>query len=159
MNNCENCGNLINAGDDFCPDCGSLFIDNIKCSIHPEIDAKGVCVICTEPYCKTCLGRSDEIFLCNKHSNYEIIEGFAKVFGTQISTEAEYVQKILDDENFHTYLFKRKASPIHMGYENHTLFRASGEKPGHSVNEYKVMVPLQEVIAAEEIINKIEKKL
>lgn len=153
--NCEHCGAVVNEADDFCPDCGGLFIEDAKCVNHPELNAEAVCVICMEPYCKICIGSGREIYLCCRHENYEIIEGYTKVYGTLDALDAEYIKSVLAGEGLHPFVFKRKASPIHVGYENHTLFRSAGEKPGHSVNEYKVMAPFQEALKAEKIISEL----
>jgi hypothetical protein len=36
------------------------------------------------------------------------------------------------------------------------LFRASGEFDGHLINEIKLMIPLQEVLRAEDILSEID---
>lgn len=77
---CSHCNNIIKVGDDFCPDCGTLFADFVKCIDHADKEAKGVCVICGTPYCEECgLFVDDKIFLCSEHSEYETIEGMACV--------------------------------------------------------------------------------
>ena len=50
----------------------------------------------------------------------------------------------------------RKTSPLSMGSPDYTLFRASGEYDGHIINEFKLMVPLQEVLPAEEKLRELE---
>ena len=49
---CEVCNNPVKKDDDFCPNCGSLFIDEIFCDNHNEIPADGVCIICRIPFVK-----------------------------------------------------------------------------------------------------------
>ncbi len=156
--NCEHCGSLVKRSDDYCHECGYLSIDKVKCSIHPELNAVGVCVICMEPYCKNCMGSDNKIYLCCKHESYEIIEGYAKVHGTHIAVDAEYFKSVLENEGLHPFIFKRNPSPINVGYENHSIFRVSGEKPGFNVNEFKLMIPFQEVLRAEAIIKELKKE-
>lgn len=43
-----------------------------------------------------------------------------------------------------------------MGSPDYTLFRASGEYDGHIINEFKLMVPLQEVLPAKEKLRELE---
>lgn len=152
LKKCPNCGTETNSDDDFCPDCGYLFIDGVTCANHADRLALGVCVICAEAYCDDCLSNEDGIYLCSEHKDMELIEGFAKVKGGTDALEIEYFKNALKQEGLHPFIFKRKASPLHMGYENHSLFRASGEKPGHSVNEYKLMTPFAETLRAISII-------
>lgn len=43
-----------------------------------------------------------------------------------------------------------------LGAPDYTLFRASGDVLGHLVNEFKVMVPAQEVLEAEEQLKSLD---
>ena len=149
---CSFCQNEINEDDEFCPECGTLFED-AKCINHPNENAAGACVICCEPYCKECgFFVNDRIFLCNEHSEYEIYEGMARIYGSADAAQIEYLENCLEQSNLHPIAFSKKASPLHLGGSDYSLFRASGEFNGHIINEIKLMVPLQEVIEAEEIL-------
>lgn len=153
---CSYCENTILDDDDLCPSCGSLFAENVKCVNHEDEDAAGVCVICLDPLCEECgLFVNDLRFLCDEHSGYEIYQGMARVFGSSDILEVEYYKNVLEKENMHPIIYSRKTSPISLGAPDHTLFRASGEFNGHIINEYKLMVPCQEVISSEVIIAKL----
>lgn len=154
---CSLCESEVKNNDDFCPNCGSLFIDDVKCSVHENVKAKGVCVICCEPYCLECgLLVHDRIFLCNEHSEYEILEGMVRIYGSSDSLQIDLAKTNLENEGLHPFIFSRKASPMHIGGVDYSLFNASGEYDGHIINEIKLMVPVQELIRAEEILRELK---
>jgi RNA polymerase subunit RPABC4/transcription elongation factor Spt4 len=141
---CSFCENEVKEGDDFCPNCGSLFAGNVKCSEHQLKEAGGVCVICTEPYCEECGMFVDErIFLCAEHSEYETLEGMASVLEADDSSQLEIVKSDLEEEGLHPFIYSRKISSVHTSlvYE------------GQNIHGVQLMVPFQEVIRAEEILS------
>jgi len=152
---CEDCNNRVNEDDDFCPECGALFIDEIFCDNHGDILADGVCIICSLPFCEKCGVKTNNHFLCNHHSNYEIYQGMARVFGTLDDTVAQHVKTCLEQDGLHPLLFCRhqpKGGPRFA----YTLFEAQGDYLGNIVNEIKVMMPCQEVVTAEEVLKSIK---
>lgn len=153
---CAICNREIKEGDDFCPDCGSLFIEKVACVHHPDTEAAGVCVICLDPFCFDCGIRTNGLFLCDDHSHYEIYEGMARIYGSSDSVDVGYKARLLEDEGFHPFVYLRKASPLSIGGPDYSLFRASGEYKGHLINEHKLMVPCQEVLEAEKKLKEIE---
>jgi len=152
---CSNCDHEVQESDEFCPNCGSLFIDDVTCSNHPKTEAEGVCIICVMPYCKQCGSWVGGKFLCAQHEDYEIYEGMARVYGVSDEALAQYAANELERAGLHPFIYSRKSSPLSIGGSSYTLFRASGEFDGHIINELKVMVPCQEVIEAEKILAKI----
>lgn len=106
---CGYCENKIDENDDFCPNCGCLFIDNVYCINHPETVADGVCIICCEPYCSKCGGEVNDKFLCADHAEYEIYQGMARVFGISDESQAQYIEGCLKDGGLHPFIFSRKA--------------------------------------------------
>jgi hypothetical protein len=153
---CDFCGTEISADAEFCNKCGTIFIDQVSCFNHPDNDAKGVCAICHQAYCKRCGIRVNNIFLCNEHSNYEIYEGMARVYGSSDEQQVNFYKSILEDNELHPFIYVRKASPLSVGGVAYTLFRSSGEFDGHIINEIKLMMPCSEVLKAEKIIDEIE---
>jgi hypothetical protein len=111
------------------------------------------------PYCDACAVTVGKRCLCNKHEEYEIVEGMARVYGVSDEAAAQYVGTCLEQKGLHPFVFARKASSISVGGPDHTRFRASGEYRGHIINEIKVMVPCQEVLAAEKIIRSLKGKI
>ena len=148
---CEICNNQVKDDDDFCPYCGTLFIDKIFCEKHNEILAEGVCIICSIPFCKKCGTQINNHFLCEQHSNYEIIEGMARVYETLDITAIQYVKACLENDGLHPVLFSRN-SPWGDSRPSHSLFNTTGN---YSVN-IKIMVPTQEVLIAAEILKSIK---
>ena len=155
---CENCDSPVNNDDDFCINCGGLFADNVKCENHTGKNAIGVCTICHKTICHSCAGRINDYFLCLEHSHYEIIEGMARIYGTNDFVESEYVLNCLKKADFHPFNYSRKTSPISLGGVDYSLFRASGEYNGHLINEIKIMVPLHEVLPAEKLLVELDIK-
>lgn len=153
---CSHCSCEVKNDDDFCVECGSLLTEKVKCSVHNEKEAAGVCVICCEPFCCECGIFINRIFLCDKHGEYEIYEGMARVFGSSDSLQIDYAKNCLEQEGLHPLVFSKKASPWHLGGSEYSLFRASGEFDGHIVNELKLMLPFQEVMRAEGILSELK---
>ena len=152
---CTNCSFEADDDSDYCPRCGTLFIENIKCETHSKDKAEGVCVICGKPFCDKCVYPVNNIFLCNVHDGYEIYEGMARVFGTSDEIQIQYVKSCLEENSFHPFVYSRKSSPMHLGGTDYSLFRASGDFDGHIINEIKLMVPCSEVLEAEKLISEI----
>lgn len=152
---CPHCDNDVNKDDDFCPNCGTIFIDNLYCNNHKDKPAKGVCVICSVPYCKKCGLRVNDHFLCNNHSDYEIYEGMARVFGTLDDVIAQFAKDCLEKDGLHPYIFCRDQPQGGPRFVN-SLFAAKGDYLGNIVNEIKVMVPFGEVEDAEKILKSVK---
>lgn len=152
---CSFCKNPVKQNDEFCTDCGTLFEDGIKCSVHTDKDAEGVCIICSLPFCALCGAIVHKHFLCESHSGYEIYQGMARVYGNLDDTNAQYIKSCLEQVGMHPFVFS-KTQPRGGSRLVSTLFEAHGDPYGNIVNEIKVMVPCQEVIAAEDILRELK---
>lgn len=133
-----------------------MLIDDLTCFNHPDDNARGVCVICQQAYCKKCGLRVNGVFLCDQHSDYEIYEGMARVFGSSDEQQVNYFKSILEENNLHPFIYTRNTSPLSVGGVDYSLFNASGNPKGKLVNEIKLMVPCSEFLQAEKIINELE---
>ena len=153
---CPNCKDTVEKDDDFCPNCGTLFSEDIFCKNHPKKPAAGVCVICTDPFCAVCGGTENDIFRCNSHADYEIVQGHAKILGTDDLVLAEFVKSCLEKQELHPQTFNRRSASRTIEASMVNFFRA-GESAKHSVNEIKIMVPFQEVDKCEKILPDILK--
>jgi hypothetical protein len=153
---CTHCNHPVNSSDLFCPECGSLFVDGRKCTNHSELDAEGVCVICNLPFCPKCGKEFMGKFLCNDHGAYEIIEGFARVFGTLDDTEAQYAASCLERSGMHPLLFSKRQPKGGPRFFNNKMWAPGGGYIGHTVTEIKVLVPCREVLKAEKTLRKLK---
>ncbi len=149
---CDYCDNEVKEDYDFCPFCGELFVEGEKCKNHNNVDAKGVCIICGEAYCDECGGKVTRKFLCNDHAEYEIFQNMVRVYGTNYAVNADYIKSCLDEAGLHPMVYTRKTSPISLGGLDYSMFRSSGDYKGHLINELKIMVPLNEVPIAEQLL-------
>jgi hypothetical protein len=153
---CPRCKEAVQPDDDFCVHCGELFVEDVPCSLHPDRSAEGTCIICATPFCSQCGGWTQKRFLCDQHSRYEIYEDNVRVFGSSDVVQVEFAADCLVKEGLHPVIFSRKASPLSLGGVDYTLFRASGEFDGHIINELKLMVPVQEVLEAQQKLRDLE---
>ena len=153
---CSLCGNSIEDSDAFCPNCGVLFEEGVRCKRHTREKALGVCIICCKPYCAICGGWLAGLFMCGEHHGYEVLEGMVRVFGSSDNVQVEYAKNCLEQNGLHPFTFSRKASPISLGGPDYSLFNASGEFDGHIINEYKLMVPVREVLKAERVLKRLK---
>ena len=156
MQTCDTCGGTVREDDEFCPDCGVLFVANVHCSLHAGREAEGVCVICCLPFCDADGKQENGIFLCNAHADYEIIEGMARVHGENDEATALHIVDLLREHGLRALSFSKKASPLVFGGPDYTMFAASGEYLGNLINEFKIMVPCQQVLEAEAILKDLE---
>jgi hypothetical protein len=148
---CSHCRNEINADDDFCPHCGAMFAEALCCHRHKKSPADGVCIICALAYCGECGTLVQGRFLCNRHGNYEIYEGLARVFGVLDDVAAQFAKSCLDQAGLHPLLYCRR-QPRGGPRFVYTLYAAAGDFDGHIINEIKVMVPCREVPQAEKVL-------
>jgi hypothetical protein len=153
---CINCKNAIAESDEYCTNCGIILSEDKKCYLHKDIEALGICLVCLKLCCKKCGLFVNNAFLCNEHSNYEIIEGMGRVYGSSDELELSFYKDMLEKEGLHPFIYSRKASPISLGGVDYSLFRASGEYDGHIINELKLMVPLGEMLKAERILESLK---
>lgn len=149
---CEICENPVAEENDFCPHCGSIYIE-VKCLNHEEKDADGVCVICAEPLCEDCFGDNDEVILCENHAGYEIYKSVAKVYDTQDEDKMLFYKNVMDENDIHNLVFSVKVSTK---TENDAAPGEIAYSVEETVDEYKLMVPLNLVLEAEEILSQTE---
>ncbi|PKL87779.1 MAG: hypothetical protein CVV23_13670 [Ignavibacteriae bacterium HGW-Ignavibacteriae-2] len=152
---CEVCGGEVLAEDNFCVNCGAIFTEGINCLNHPSDSAEGVCVICQQAFCKNCGDMVNSLFLCYQHEHYEIIENYARLTGGQDQNEINFLNDCLLKEGLHSIVYSRKAYPLNVvGLDRW----GPGDFKGRIINEFKLMVPLNEVITAQNILKNFEEK-
>ena len=154
---CSNCETEVQADDEFCPECGEVFAENVRCVLHPVETAAGVCIVCARPFCEECGGRVEHHFLCHEHETLHISEGMARVYRSTEAAEAVYAKTALEDAGLYPQLFSRKASPISIDGLDYTLFPAPGEFGRRAIDDgFTVMVPCQEVVPSEKKLREEE---
>lgn len=153
---CPNCECEVRNDDDFCPDCGTLFTEDVKCAEHTDKDAEGVCVICCEPFCKECGRKRDGVFFCEQDSGYNFSEGRANLFESNDPEQMDVVKNILEEKGLHPFILSQTKG-------NKTLVLGADPRemliPGRYAGEMPyvyLMIPFQEVIKAEEILQELK---
>jgi hypothetical protein len=152
---CPDCYSDVKEDDEFCPECGTLFADEVKCSIHSGTDAAGVCIICSLPFCSGCGDINNGHFLCSVHYDYEIYQGMARVYGGLDDTNLQFAKSCLEQAGLHPFIYCR-IQPKGGTRLVYSLYEANGDYKGHIVNEIKIMVPCQEVEAAETVLKELK---
>lgn len=93
--------------------------------------------------------------LSNEHHEYDIYERMTCVYGLSDSTQIEYAKSCLEQNDLHPFIYSRKRTTFHLGGTDYSLFHASGEFDSHLINEIKLMIPFQELIRAEKILDEL----
>ncbi|MBN2011116.1 hypothetical protein JW960_17345 [candidate division KSB1 bacterium] len=150
---CENCHHDVDVDAAFCPYCGGIYTDYLRCEKHGMTDADGVCVICGKAYCSRCGGWVNSTFRCNEHAQYEIISDMACVFAASDEMHADYLAQVLETEGLHPFLFQNKMRPNNLSF---SAIASTINEEMHRYFETRIMVPFGEVIAAEQILKDIE---
>jgi hypothetical protein len=152
---CVRCKNPIAYDDDFCTHCGSILIDFVFCNNHLEKEAEGVCLVCCLPFCKQCGAFLNGIFICDEHIKYEIIEGMVRIYGiTGGGSSASYVISCLEQAGFHPIMFTRSKRTGQASLSN-AVENVQGVVSRYYANETKIMVPLDELIDAENVLKEL----
>ena len=153
---CEQCDQAIQDTDEFCPHCGGLFVEAVKCDRHPSHNAAGVCILCSLPWCNSCGETINGLFLCSKHNTHEIVEDMARICGVNNSAMADYFRACLEEGGFHPFVYSgniyHKAS---MGGNSPTI-GGNTRSPLGGREEFKIMVPFQEVEQAEAFVEELD---
>lgn len=152
---CTRCENTINDDFEFCPYCGTVFLEQVYCVNHPQNEANGICLICESAFCKKCGSYAYDKFFCDKHGAYEVYQGMAKIYGSGDLFEIENLKNILETEGMHPFIFSRKSNTDFPGLPEYSLFKRI-DNEGILLNEFKLLLPFSEVLIGEEIITGID---
>jgi hypothetical protein len=147
---CGRCNEPVLHKDIFCQNCGSIFSDHLMCSKHKSSHADGVCVICQKPYCVSCAGEDNKVFICHAHYGIEIYEGMGRVFGSFDLVQANYVSSCFEQVGLHPLVYSRRFNP-NPDKADIWVVRNFGN---HPAGELKVLVPFSEVLKALKEIKK-----
>lgn len=152
---CPHCSGSVKANDDFCPECGTLFAEFVKCIEHTDKEANGVCVICCEPFCKECGIYVNKVFFCIDHCEYKFSEGMVSLFNTNDAAKMEIIRDNMERSGLHTLIFSERTSHYLSNILNFSPPKEANPSVLLSNNEQVLMVPFQEVIRAEEILDEL----
>ena len=143
---CGECGGDVSVDDDFCPDCGVLFRDNVFCVNHPSQPALAVCLICKTPLCEDCLKQVGQLCFCEKHVSYDIYEGFARVFESVDGGLAAMAFETIKDAGMHPfYVLRRLPSATRIGRMSQNT----------TAGPHFILVPFCEVESAEKLLTEV----
>jgi hypothetical protein len=151
---CMRCESPAEETDTYCRNCGGVFADNLPCSIHGSRAASGVCVICALACCDECGGDRNGTFLCDKHWEYEVQEGYARVFGSIDNVQAQHVTSCLKQAGFHPFFYSRGFNPG-PGMVGPVVLGAIRNYGNHPIAEMKVLVPYAEVLEADRVLREL----
>jgi hypothetical protein len=149
---CSECNTVVKDEDTFCTNCGAVFKDGVACSVHNSSEADGFCVMCLKPFCKECGMLVNKIFFCDTHSQYEMYEGMARVFGCTDNLQAQHITSCLEQAGLHPFLYSRRFNP-NADISPIINYRLYGN---HPIVETKVLVPFREVLNAEEVLKELD---
>ena len=152
---CPHCNSIVKKDDDFCPDCGTLFTEFVKCIEHTDKEAEGVCVICCEPFCSECGIYVNRVFFCTDHCEYKFSEGMVSLFSTNDAAKMEIIRYNIERSGLHTLIFSERASHYLSSILNFAPPKEANPSVLLSNNEQILMVPFQEVIRAEKILDEL----
>ncbi len=150
---CSDCGVTVKEADAYCPQCGSMFSDTTYCSQHPSNHAIGVCLICSKPFCKECGGKVNGLYLCDEHNAYEVYEGMARIAGCTDNVFSQFITSCLEQAGFHPFLYSMRFNPGADIVAIQKIYRVYGD---HPICELKILVPFNEVLAAEKVLDELE---
>jgi len=150
---CSFCGNAITEDADYCTNCGHLFTDDILCGNHEDIEAVGVCIVCSVPQCQECGSFTDNKFFCNKHNDYEIVDNTVRIFGSTDINQIKYFESILLQEGLHPFILNKSSSSLVFTETEYSFFKNKGDGQGKILNEIKLLLPFSEVLRGELVVN------
>lgn len=105
---CSRCEQDVSSAEPACPACGHLHSGAIHCARHPDAAAPGVCVICGDAVCRECDRGEHVHHACPDHSEIPVIEGWAQVYTTSDTVEAELIRENLRSEGLDAAVLSQK---------------------------------------------------
>ncbi len=150
---CGNCELELTNEDEFCPRCGSIFDETVKCYKHESQSAEGVCVICNYAFCNKCGGFVNETFLCQEHEHYEVLQSLAVVGESKESYEIESLRNTLIGNGLHPFLFSGRNIPSTYLPSTEYSNQNALDLAIYGNGKIKILVPFSEVLEAENILS------
>lgn len=105
---CPRCEQQIDAEGPACPACGHIHAGTLSCDRHPDRQADGVCVVCGRAVCSECDNDTDMHHACPDHADVPVIEGWAQVYTTSDTVEADLIRENLQNEGVDAAVLSQK---------------------------------------------------
>jgi uncharacterized C2H2 Zn-finger protein len=105
---CPRCDQQVPAAEAACVACGHLHRDRTACARHADRQAEGVCVICGAAVCDECDSGHSPHFACPDHGAVPVVEGWAQVYSTSDTFEAELIKENLQAEGLDAAVLSQK---------------------------------------------------
>lgn len=159
-NACEECGAGVGNADEFCPACGAVFAEKLRCDAHPEAAAFAVCVVCQKKLCQECSVAVSGHHTCEAHENVEWISGWATaaIFPTHL--EAELSRQHLKEHGLAALVLSNTIEPLSgtLG-----LFTINAVTPFFAYREIgggriRLMTPARDLRRAQDYLAEINKE-
>jgi hypothetical protein len=105
---CPRCEQEIDATGSTCPACGHILSGTVQCARHADRQAVGVCVICSDAVCEECDNDSTRHHACPVHGSVPVFEGWAQVYSTSDTVEADLIKENLQSEGLDAAVLSQK---------------------------------------------------
>ncbi|MBM3264859.1 MAG: zinc ribbon domain-containing protein [candidate division Zixibacteria bacterium] len=69
---CDECKEPVTAEASWCANCGTVFVENLCCFLHPDTPAHGHCVACGQFVCPKCAHRQAKRYFCIHDAQEEL---------------------------------------------------------------------------------------
>lgn len=103
---CARCGERY-AGSEACPVCGAL-PEPVSCELHPDREARELCVVCGRALCAECRHGQGRIALCADHGEVRVMDGWAQVYSATSDVEAQLLRDNLRAEGVEAQIFSQR---------------------------------------------------
>jgi hypothetical protein len=105
---CPRCEQEVDASEPTCPACGHIHGERMMCSRHPDREAHGACVVCSDAVCDDCDEGESVHFACPVHRAIPVIQGWAQIYTTSDTIEANLIRENLESEGIDAAVFDQK---------------------------------------------------
>jgi predicted RNA-binding Zn-ribbon protein involved in translation (DUF1610 family) len=105
---CPRCDQQVSAEEQACPACGHIHGAPVQCARHAGRQAEGVCVICGAAVCEECDSGQSPHFACPDHGDVPVVEGWAQVYTTSDTLEADLIKENLQSEGLDAAVLSQK---------------------------------------------------
>jgi RNA polymerase subunit RPABC4/transcription elongation factor Spt4 len=145
--NCPKCTEEVTRDSDFCPHCGALYsgASGQMCDSHTGQLATGVCIICRELVCESCMSVVRGRTFCPDHRKVKVEQDWARIFQSTDINEGEMIRAFLESSGYKVLL--QNFAPIGFVWDgggDSAISRSNMSKPA------KIFVPIPEYLKAKE---------